>query len=140
MVYRKDIFMLSPEEVILLGAGIGLIGIAAIIGSQVAAGVFTGFISACGIAYTIYKTRRDAPRLFNFIMDRPLLSDVLIDAGVFLIVGGTTVTGIVAGASASLFTTIGLSGLRRLGRVEVQPFNWTDYFLRRSAQEIAIDS
>lgn len=138
MVYRKDVSMISPEEIILLGAGIGLIGVAAIIGSQVAAGVFTGFVSAAGIAYTIFKTRKDAPRIFNLIMDRPLLSDVVIDVGVFLIVGGTTVTGIVAGASASLFSTIALSGLRRLGRVEVQSFNWADYILRRPTQEIAI--
>ena len=126
MVYRKDIAMLSPEEIVLLGAGIGLIGVATIIGSQIAAGVFTGFMSAAGIAYTIFKARREAPRLFNLIIDRPLLSDVVIDAGVFLIVGGATVTGIVAGASASLFTSISLSGLRRLGRVDVHPFNWME--------------
>lgn len=137
MVYRKDVSMLSPEEVILLGAGVGLIGIAAIIGSQVAAGVFTGFVSAAGIAYTIFKTRRDAPRVFNLIVDRPLLSDVVIDAGVFLIVGGTTVTGIVAGASASLFTSIALNGLRRLGRVEVPEFNWSEYFRKRPPTLIA---
>lgn len=131
MVYKKDVSMLSPEEIIMIGAGLGLIGAAAIIGSQVAAGVFTGFVSAVGIAYTIFKARKDAPRIYNFIVDRPLMSDVVIDVGVFLIVGGTTVTGIVAGASASLFTSISLNGLRRLGRVDVSEFSWTDYLRKR---------
>jgi len=140
MPYSKDVFSLSPEEIFLLGAGALLIGSAVLIGTQVLSGVFTGFVSACGIAYTLFKSRKDAPRLWNTIIDRPLTADILIDTGVFLLVGSTnSVTGFVAGASASLFTSISLCGLRRLGRVEVLPFNWVSLIRKKSStQEVVI--
>jgi hypothetical protein len=139
MPYAKDVFAISPEEVFLLGAGVLLVGTAAMIGSQIAAGCFTGFMSACGIAYTLFKMRKDAPRIWNLIIDRPLTTDIVIDAGVFLIVGSSTVTGLVAGASASLFTSISLCGLRRLGRVEVPPFDWSSVLRKKpTTQEVVI--
>lgn len=111
--------LVSPEELVLIGAGVAVAGGAVLIGSQVAAGVFVGAVTAAGVTYTICKTRTHLPRVWNVIHDNPLAADVVIDAGVFLLVGGVTVTGIVAGASASLFTSIGLIGLRRLGKIEV---------------------
>lgn len=121
----------NVEDVVLVGAGVAVIGGAVIIGSQVAAGVFTGAITAAGVGYTVYKLRKHAPRAFNIIHDRPLSSDIIIDGAVFLIVGGTTVTGIVAGASASLFTTIALNGIRKLGRADVEPIKLFDIFKKK---------
>lgn len=123
---------IEAEDVVLIGAGLVVVGGAVVIGSQVAAGVFTGAITAAGVGYTVYKFRKHAPRAFNFIHDRPLTSDVVIDAGVFLIVGGTTVTGIVAGASASLFTSIALNGIRKLGKVEVEPIKLLDFINKKA--------
>lgn len=113
----------SKEDLLLIGTGVVVIGAGAYIGSQVAAGVFVGAITAAGATYTIYKTRQHAPRLFNVIVDKPLLSDIAIDATVFVLIGGATVTGITAGASASLFTSIGISCLRKLGKVPVEPIS-----------------
>lgn len=129
---------INVEDVVLIGAGVAVVGGAIVIGSQVAAGVFTGAITAAGVGYTVFKLRKHAPRVFNVIHDRPLTSDIILDAGVFLIVGGTTVTGIVAGASASLFTSIALNGIRRLGKVDVKPINLFDRFKgKESAEKIA---
>jgi hypothetical protein len=111
--------LVSPEEIVLIGAGVAVAGGAVLIGSQVVAGVFVGAVTAAGVTYTICKTRTHLPRVWNVIHGNPLAADVVIDTGVFLLVGGVTVTGIVAGASASLFTSIGLIGLRRLGKIEV---------------------
>lgn len=131
---------INAEDVVLIGAGVAVVGGAVIIGSQVAAGVFTGAITAAGVGYTVYKLRKHAPRAFNIIHDRPLSSDLIIDGAVFLIVGGTTVTGIVAGASASLFTSIALNGIRKLGKVDVEPMKLFDFFKKKksTATEVVI--
>ena len=119
---------ISVEDVVLVGAGVAIVGGAVVIGSQVAAGVFTGAITAVGVGYTVFKFRKHAPRVWNTICDRPLTTDIVVDAGVFLVVGSASVTGIVAGASASLFTSIALSGLRKLGKVEVPESNFFNRF------------
>lgn len=118
----------TKEELALMAGGVVIVGTSAYIGSQVLAGVFIGAITAGGITYTIYKTRTHAPRLFNMICKRPLASDILIDAGVFILIGGTTVTAFTAGASASLFTSIGLCCLRKLGKVEIPQSRFMDIF------------
>jgi len=135
MSHEMNYEMISPEELVLIGAGAAVVGGAILIGSQVASGVFVGAITATAVTYTLCKTKTHLPRIWNIIHDNPLMADAVIDAGVFVLVGGVTVTGIVAGASASLFTSIGLIGLRRLGKAEVKPFSVFSKFKRKSACE-----
>lgn len=123
MVSSTKIIPFTFEENLLMSAGAFVIISGCVLGSQIAGGVFVGLVSASGVAYTILKTRQYAPRIFNCIVSNPLASDLIIDAGVFILVGSSTVTGIVAGASASLFTSIALNCIRRLGEREVHSFN-----------------
>lgn len=112
---------ISLEEAALLGAATLMVGSAVLLGSQIAGGVVLGGIVSAGAVYTICKTRTHAPKVWNFIQDHPIKSDIVIDTGLVIIVGGTTLTGLVGAASASVFTSMALCGIRRLGKVEIPP-------------------
>ncbi len=132
---------IQTEDVVLVVASVAVVGAAVAIGSTVASGVATGAISAIGIGFTIWHTRKHAPRLWNMMVEHPLATDVVLDVGVFVLVGSATATGLIAGCSASLFTSLGVTCMRKFGKVPVEPINFfTNPFkpVRKSTQEIVV--
>lgn len=96
------------EKKVVLGTVGALIGSAAVFGGVVSAGVTTGLFSSLGVGMLLLKVRKKYPRVWNWIINEPLLPDLVISLILATIVGSGTATGIIAAAAAGLFVSAGL--------------------------------
>ncbi|PIK15099.1 hypothetical protein [Halobacteriovorax sp. JY17] len=103
----ENLDKLTYVSVIILGIG----GI--FLGGTVLNGVFVGAMSTLGIGMLLFKLRKNHSRTFNLIIEHNIISDIVLSSLLVFIMGTSTVTSIISGASAALFCSAGLSYLSR---------------------------
>lgn len=109
--------MINLEDKVLLSAGTVMVGSVLVLGGTLAVGVVTGFMSAVALGILLVKVRTFYPRVWGLICKHPIASDVVISGALFLLVASSTATGVVAGAAAGLFASMGLNlGIRFLDK------------------------
>lgn len=105
------------ENSVLVGAGVIMIGGVVLLGGTLAVGIVTGAISAASLGVLLLKVKTFYPRAWTFICKHPLLSDVCISGALFFLIASNTATGVIAGAAAGLFSSIGINILVKLNEV-----------------------
>lgn len=81
------------------------------LGGTVLNGVFVGAMSTLGVGMLLFKLRESYPKIFELIIKHNIISDLILSALLVFIMGTSTVTSIISGASAALFCSAGLSYL-----------------------------
>ncbi|EQC44578.1 hypothetical protein M899_2464 [Bacteriovorax sp. BSW11_IV] len=94
---------------------IGALGVGAVIlGGTVANGIFVGGMSTLGVALLLIKLKDSNPRIFYWILKHNIMSDLILSVLLVMLMGTSTVTAIISGASAALFCSAGLTYLSKL--------------------------
>ncbi|MBH46587.1 MAG: hypothetical protein CME71_00290 [Halobacteriovorax sp.] len=101
--------MFITEDRILIGSAIVLFSSMIFIGSTLSVGIMTGLMSSMGLAIILIKVQNCYPHYWAIMCKHPILSDFTISTTLFMLVASSTATGVIAGASASLFASIGLT-------------------------------
>lgn len=104
----KNLDQITYSSVFALGIG-GLC-----LGGSVVSGVFTGAISTLGVALILLKIRDGSPRLFNWIIRHNIMTDIFLSVILVYLMGTTTVTALISGASAALFCSAGITYLGKI--------------------------
>lgn len=106
-------------ELIMGVATIALLASVFLIGGTIATGVITGLFAAVGFGFLLYKTRKYKPKVWNTMMDHPIMTDIGLSAGAILLIAPTTLGGLVAGISCGVFASAGISFANKfLGKVK----------------------
>lgn len=108
-----SIFNINEKKVVLGTVG-ALAGASIMFGGVVAAGVTTGLFSALGVGMVLVKAKDKFPRVWKWIIDEPLLPDLIISVSLTILMSSATATGIIAGASAGLFVSAGLFAFKHI--------------------------
>lgn len=97
-----------------------------LVGGALATGIITGLMSAMGFGFLLFRLRASKPEMWNWVIDNPGKMDVLMSMGFICLLAPATATGIIAGASAALFASAGISAATKfIGKVpNVGPINW----------------
>ena len=103
----KNLDQMTYTSVTVLGIG-GLF-----LGGTVLNGVFVGAMSTLGVGMLLFKLKESHPKLFRLIVEHNIISDVVLSVLLVFIMGTSTVTSIISGASAALFCSAGLSYLSK---------------------------
>lgn len=123
----ENVEVLEPElteqfdtgDMVTFGAAAALLGIAIFAGGAIITGVITGLAATFGLGIFIWKTKRHAPKCWNWMVDHPIKTDIGISVLFFAtMVAGATLGGLVAGTSAVVFSTAGLPLMKYVGKVE----------------------
>jgi hypothetical protein len=104
-----DEVCMDLETNVLLGISVVMIGGVIFLGGTLAVGIVTGAISAVSLGILLLKVRTYYPGIWQMICDHPFASDLLISCCLFLLVSSNTATGVIAGAAAGLFSSIGIN-------------------------------
>lgn len=110
---------LSNEEKLILG----MTAIASLsafwFGASLASGVFTGLLSSLGTFMLFNKLKEFSPAAWLFLVNRSLLLDMLLSGVSAWLVASSTVTGIIAMASAGLISSAMITIAQKRGVFEV---------------------
>lgn len=98
----------DSSELVMGGTLVVLLGSAFFIGGTLAVGVMTGIAAAIASGVLLWKCRKYKPRLWNTMMDHPLLTDLGLSAFFILTVAPMTATGLIAGITAAGVATVGI--------------------------------
>lgn len=109
------------SDLIIGGVCLSLVISVFIIGGTIATGVITGLVATIGLGFFVHKMHRHAPKYWNWMIDNPIKSDILVSGFFLTTLASMTLGGLVAGVSATVFSTGGLQLARRLGKVEGIP-------------------
>ncbi len=105
---KKNFTDLTYGSIAVLGGG------ALFLSSTIASGIYVGMISTLGVGLLLIKLKDSSPWLFNWILRHNIMSDLVLSVLLVFIMGTSTVTSIIAGASAALFCSAGLMYLNKI--------------------------
>lgn len=106
-------------DIVMVGASGFLLVLVFMIGGVLAVGIITGLMSAMGFGFLLYKLKQARPEAWNWMIDHPLATDCIVSLGFILLLAPATATGIIAGASAAMFASAGISMANRfIGKVQ----------------------
>lgn len=110
---------LSNEEKLILGMTAIAFLAAFWIGASLASGVFAGLLSSLGTFMLFSKLKEFSPAVWRFLVKRSLLLDMLLSGVSAWLVASSTVTGIIAMASAGLISSAMITIAQKQGVLEV---------------------
>jgi len=98
----KKMNELTYGSIVALSAG------AILLGGTVANGIFVGGMSTLGVALLLIKLKDSNPKIFYWILKHNIMSDLILSVLLIFMMGTSSVTAIISGASAALFCSAGL--------------------------------
>jgi hypothetical protein len=107
---------METEDYFLIGTSLIMVAGVIFLGGTLAVGIITGAISAASLGILLMKVKKYYPRIWTFICKHPLFSDITISSCLFLLIASNTATGVIAGAAAGLFSSIGINFLVKLNQ------------------------
>lgn len=107
-----------------------------VFGAQIlATGIFLGLITTVSFGLIVWEMYSYMPRVYNFIVDHPLLFDLACAVG-FGAMFGLSVTGLIAAGTFGIFQTIAaLNASKHLPRAEVKPIQWIENIKRKMSTD-----
>lgn len=98
---------MNGPELFITGTTIFLTLMVFIASGALATGIVTGIISAIGVGFVMLKMKsnRYGARLWNTMIDHPGVADLAISFGFVFLLGTTTATGIISGATAAIVSS-----------------------------------
>jgi len=121
------------SELVTGGVLVVMLGTSIFVGGTLAVGVLTGIGAAIFSGILLYKTKKYRPKVWNTMMDHPLLTDMGMSTFFVLTIGSMTATGLIAGITAAGVTTVGIDlATKYIGKDEhADSYNFKIKFLNK---------
>jgi len=96
------------EEIFIIGFSLFVVSSIFFIGGTLAMGIMTGLMSSIGVGFLLLKLRSNSPKVWNLMLKHQAITDVLFSGLFIILLNPATATGLIAGCSAAVFTSVGL--------------------------------
>lgn len=96
------------EEILIIGFSLFVVGSIFFIGGTLAMGIMTGLISSIGVGFLLLKLKTHSPAVWKLMLKHQIITDLVFSCLFVILLNPATATGLIAGCSAAVFTSVGL--------------------------------
>ena len=96
---------IDPEKTMLIAVSLITVMAAIFIGGVLSTGILAGFFLASGILLLVFKLKREAPKIWNTMLEHEFETDILLSCAIALVAGPGSATGLIAAGAAAIMVS-----------------------------------